>query len=31
MLIHWHGTEKIREDERFQPYIARAKALAGIE
>lgn len=31
MLIHWHGTENIRETERFQPYIARAKALAEIE
>ncbi len=31
MLIHWHGTENVRETERMQPYIARAKALAGIE
>lgn len=31
MLLHWGRTEKIREDERMQPYIARAKAMAGIE
>jgi len=31
MTVHWRGTEKVRETERFQPYIARAKALAEIE
>ena len=31
MTMHWRGTEKVRETERFQPYIARAKALAEIE
>lgn len=31
MITHWRDMEKFREDERMQPYIARAKALAGIE
>ena len=30
MLLHWFGTENVREEERMQPYIARAKALGGI-
>ncbi len=30
-MPYWRGMENIRETERFQPYIARAKALAGIE
>lgn len=31
MTLHWRGTEEIRKEDRFQPYIARAKAMAGIE
>jgi hypothetical protein len=30
-MPYWRGMEKVRETERFQPYIARAKALAEIE
>ena len=31
MIFHWFGAENVRDEERMQPYIARAKALAGIE
>lgn len=31
MTLHWGGMDEVRETERFQPYIARAKALAEIE
>ena len=31
MMVHWKGMEQFRETEQMQPYLARAKALAGIE
>ncbi len=31
MILHWGRTENVRGEERMQPYIARAKALAEIE
>lgn len=31
MILHWGGTKKVRDEERMQPYIARAKALAEID
>ena len=31
MLLHWGRTKNIREEKWVQPYLARAKALAGIE